>query len=90
MYNKRLITIEEFVHATFDEFYPRNVRKGISFHDAGVSSGDILKDTEKGIDQPEAVKLKEEEEDDNSKKEKDESPTKMDYFPWAQRSSKDH
>lgn len=54
-----------------------------------MSSEDILKDTETGIDQPETVKP-EKEEDDNSEKEKDESPTKMDDLPLAWRSSKDH
>lgn len=63
--------------------------KGISFHDAVVSSKDILKDTKKGIDQPEAVKP-EEEEDDDPEKEKDDSPTKVDDLPLSWRSSKDH
>ena len=89
VYNKRLFTVEEFVHVTFDESYLRNIKKDISFHDASVSSEDILKDTEKGIDQPEAVKL-EEEEDDNPEKDKDESRTKVDDLPLAWMSSKDH
>lgn len=38
VYNKRLLTIEEFVHVTFDESYPRNVRKCIYFHDVCVYS----------------------------------------------------
>lgn len=38
VYNKRLLTVEESVHVTFDESYHRNVGKGIYFHDAGVSS----------------------------------------------------
>lgn len=41
------------MHVTFDESYPRNIGNGIYFHDVGVSSEDILKDIEKGIDQPE-------------------------------------
>lgn len=49
------------MHVTFDEYYPRNIGKCFSFHDAGVSLEDILKDIEKGIDQPEAVKVEEEE-----------------------------
>ncbi|XP_050890376.1 uncharacterized protein LOC127095777 [Lathyrus oleraceus] len=57
--------------------------------DKGVPSEDILKDTEKEIDQPETVKL-EEGEDDNSEKKKDESTTKVDDLPLALRSSKDH
>ncbi|XP_050876014.1 uncharacterized protein LOC127079674 [Lathyrus oleraceus] len=76
VYNKRLFTVKEFVHVTFDESYLRKIKKDISFHDASVSSEDILKDTEKGIDQPEAVRL-EEEEDDNPEKDKDESRTKL-------------
>ncbi|XP_050876013.1 uncharacterized protein LOC127079673 [Lathyrus oleraceus] len=80
VYNKRLFTVDELVQVTFDESYLRNIKKDISFHDAGVSSEDILKDTEKGIDQPEAMKL-EEEEDDNPEKDKDESRTKVDDLP---------
>lgn len=44
------------MHVTFDESYPRNIGKDISFHDTGVSLEDILKNTEKGIDQPKVVK----------------------------------
>lgn len=49
----------------------------------------MLKDTKKGIDHPEAVKI-EEEEDDNSEKEKDESLNKVDNIPLAWRSLEDH
>lgn len=73
----------------FDEFYPRNVKKGISLHDIGVSSKDILNDTEKEIDQPKAVKL-DDEEDGNIEKEKDESSTKVNDLPLGWRSSKYH
>ena len=89
VYNKRLFTVEEFVHVTFDESYLRNIKKDIYFHDASVSSEDIFKDTEKGIDQPETVKL-EEEEDDNPEKDKDESRTKVDDLPLAWMPFKDH
>lgn len=77
VYIKRLVTVNESMHFTFDESYPRNVGKGISFHDTSVSSEDILKDTKKGIDQPEAVKPKDPE------KEKDEIPTKVDDLPLS-------
>lgn len=77
------------MHVTFDESYPRNVRKGISFHDAGVSSEEILKDAEEGIDQPEAV-IPEKEDDNNYEKEKEDSPTKVDDLPLTWRNSKDH
>lgn len=60
-----------------------------SFNNAGVSSEDILKYTEKGIDQPDMVEPKEEE-DEILKKEKDKSPTKMDDLPLTWRSFKDH
>lgn len=49
VYNNRLFTVEESVHVTFDEFYLRNVGRGIPFHDASVSSEDVLKDTEKEL-----------------------------------------
>lgn len=75
------------MHVTFDESYPRNVGKCIYFRDPGVFSEDILKDTEKGIDQPEVVKPEEEEEDDNNEKEKDERLTKIDDFSLPLRSS---
>lgn len=81
--SKRLLTVEEPVHVTFEESYPRNVGKDISFHDACVSLEDILKDAEKGIDQPEAVKP-EKEQDDDPKKEKE------DDLPLIWRTSKDH
>lgn len=83
VYNNRLLTVEDSVHVTFDESYLRNVRKGIFFHDACVSSEDILKDTKKGIDQPKAVKPKEEE-DDNSKKEKERMRVQLKWmiFLW--------
>lgn len=87
--SKRLLIVEEPVHVTFEESYPRNVGKDISFYDAGVSSEDILKDAEKGIDQPEAVKP-EKKEDVDPEKEKEESPTKVDDLPLARRTSKDH
>lgn len=77
VYNKRLLTVEEFVHVTFDESYPRNVRKCISFHDVGISSEDMLNYIKEGIDQPVAVKLEKEEVDD-PEKEKEESLTKVD------------
>lgn len=38
VYNKRLLIIEESVHVTFDESYPKNIGKGVYFHDVGVSS----------------------------------------------------
>ena len=40
--------------------YLRILGKGISFHDVGLSSRDILNDTEEGIDQPESMKHEEE------------------------------
>ena len=42
VYNKRLLTVEESLHVSFDESHPKNVGKGISFDGAGVSSEDIL------------------------------------------------
>lgn len=77
------------MHLTFDEYNPRNVRKGIYFHDEGVSSKYILKDTKQGIDRPEVVKP-EKEEDENSEKEKEESSTKVNDIPLPWRTYKDH
>lgn len=89
MYNKKLLIVEESVHVTFDETYPTNVGKDISFHDAGVFLEDILKDTEKRIGHPKVVKPQKEE-DDNSEKEKDVSPTKVSDLPLICRSSKNN
>ena len=36
-------------------FYSRNVGIGVSFHDIGISSQDILNETEKVIDHPKVV-----------------------------------
>lgn len=44
VYNKRLLIVEESVHVTFDESFRKNVEKGVSFHDVGVCSRDIIKD----------------------------------------------
>lgn len=77
------------MHVTFDESYLRKVRKCISFHDAGVSSEGILKDTEEGIDDPEAVEP-EKEEYDKPVKEKEESPTEVDDLPFSWKTFKDH
>lgn len=30
-YNKRLLIVEESAHVDFDEVYPRNIGKGVSF-----------------------------------------------------------
>ena len=56
--------------------YPRILGKGVSFHDVGVSSRDILDDAEEGIDQPKSVKH-EEEKDNYHEKDEDESSIKM-------------
>lgn len=55
------------MHVTFDESYLRNVKKDIYFHDAGVSSEDILKDIEEGTDHPQVVEPKKEENDEHEK-----------------------
>lgn len=65
------------MHVIFDESHLRNVGKHISFCDAGVSSEDIHKGTEEGIDLLEAMKPREEE-DDKLVKEKEESPNEID------------
>ena len=48
------------MHKLLLMLYLRMLGKGISFHDVGVSSRDILNDTEEGIVQPESVKHEEE------------------------------
>lgn len=68
---------------TFDESYPRKSEKGISFHDVGVSSEDILKETEEGFGHPNVVKP-EEEENDEPVKEKEESPNEVDNLPFLE------
>ena len=89
VYNKILVTVKEYVHVTFDESYPRNVGKGISFHDAYVSLKHMVKHIKERIDQPEVVKP-EKEEYDNPEEEKDESPTKVEDLHIALRTSMDH
>lgn len=77
------------MHVTFDESYLRNFGKGISFHEACASLEDILKDTEEGINHPEAVEP-EKEEDDEPIKEEEESPTEVNEHPFAWKTAKDH
>lgn len=77
------------MHVTFDESYLRNVKKGIPFHDADVSSEDILKDIEERIDHPKSAEP-ENEEDDDPVKEKEGIPTKMNNLPFSWKTSKDH
>jgi hypothetical protein len=89
VYNKRLLTVEESVHVSFDESYPKSVGKGISFVDAGVSTEDILKEAVKEIDQSKTVD-NEEEEDTSHVKEKEEGPAEVNDLPPAWKSSKDH
>ncbi|XP_050919464.1 uncharacterized protein LOC127137007 [Lathyrus oleraceus] len=64
VYNKRLIIVEESVHVSFDEYFPKNVGKGISFNDIGVSLHDILKKSDRGIDQPQTNENDKVEDDD--------------------------
>ena len=89
VYNKRLLTVEESVHVSFDESYPKNVGKGISFDGTGVSSEDILKEAVKEIDQSKTVDS-EKEEDTSHVKDEEEKPAEVDDLPPAWKSSKDH
>ena len=70
-------------------FYLRNVGIGVSFHDLGISSWDILNETEKGIDQPKAVE-REKEENNDCEKEKVEIPAIVDDLSLSYRTSNDH
>lgn len=76
------------VYVTFDASYLKNVEKGVSFHDVGVSLQDTLKEPDQGIDQPKTVEH--EKEDNDYEKEKIESPTAVDILPLTWRTSKDH
>src|ERR1051325_9795024 len=67
VYNKRLLTVEESVHVSFDESNPKNVGKGISFDGAGVSSEGILKEAVLEIDQSKSVDKEEEEDTSHDK-----------------------
>lgn len=63
-------------------FCLRNIGIGVYFHDIGISSQDIPKEIEKGIDQPKAVEH-EKEEDNDCEMEKVEIPTVVDDLPLA-------
>ena len=84
-----MLIVEESVHVTFDESHPKDVGKGVVFHDVGVSSQDILNGTEQGINQPKAVD-NEKKEDDNDEKEKGEIPAAVEDLPFTCKTSKDH
>ena len=73
----RLI-IEESVHVSFGESFQKNVGKGMSFHDIGVSLHDILNEVGEGIDQLQTKSEKVE--DDDHKEEKKESLVAVDNF----------
>lgn len=89
VYNKILFIIEESIHVTLDESYLKNVGKGVFFHDVDVSSQDILKEPEKGIDHPKVVEH-EKEEDNDYEEEMVESLNAVDHLPLAWRTCKDH
>ena len=76
VYNKRLLIVEESIYVTFDETSPNSVGKGSSFHGAFSYTEDILKDTDKGGDQPKTVEI-EKDEDDNQENKDDESQEEM-------------
>lgn len=77
------------MQVTFDESYPKNVGKGVSFQDAGVSSKGIFKDTREGIDHPETVEP-EKEEGEDTVNEKEESPIEVNDLLFSWKISKDH
>lgn len=52
VYNKRPLIVEESVHVSFDESFPKNVGKGMYFNDISVSLNDIINEVDEGIDQP--------------------------------------
>src|ERR1051325_3593960 len=82
VYNKRLLTVEESVHVSFDESCPKNVGKGISFDDTGISSEDILKEDALEINQSKPV--------DKDEYEVEEGTAEVESLPPAWKSSKDH
>ncbi|KAI5391904.1 hypothetical protein KIW84_076634 [Lathyrus oleraceus] len=89
VYNKCLLIVEESIHVSFDESCPKNVEKGTSFDDTGISLEDILKDAVEGNDQPKTVDT-EKEEDISHVKDEEESPTEVNDLPSAWKSSRDH
>ena len=72
MYNKRLLTVEESVHVSFDKSYPKNVGKGISLDGASVSTEDILKETVEEIGQSKTIDDEEEKYTSHTKDEEEE------------------
>ena len=89
VYNKCLLTVEESVHVSFDEFYLKHVGKGISLDGAGVSTENILKETVEENVQSKTIDDKEEKDTSPSKDEEEEQMEAND-LPLAWKSSKDH
>ena len=89
VYNKRLLTVEESVHVSFDESCPKNVEKGISFDGVGVYSVDILKEVVLEIDQSKSVDY-EKEEDTSHDKDEEEGTIEVESLPPVWKSSKDN
>ena len=89
VYNKRLLIVEESVHVTFNDNPLNSIGKGSSFHGVGASTEDILKDTDKGVNQPKSVDVKKDE-DENIENKNNESHGENYGLPLEWRTSKDH
>jgi len=90
VYNKRLKTVEESVHVSFDESYPKNVGKDVFFDDAGISTESILKDQVDMVFEPLPDKGVEEPDDVSKEVIKDEIKTNEENLPDEWKTVKDH
>ncbi|KAI5415607.1 hypothetical protein KIW84_040865 [Lathyrus oleraceus] len=89
VYNKRLHIVEESMHVSFDESYPKIVREGIFVDGAGVTSENIIKDQEEKSVEPNPEKVKEKPNHVSENKE-DDHPINNNDLPLECKSSKDH
>lgn len=89
VYNKRLKIVEESVHVSFYESYPKNVRKEVFSDDAGISTESILKDQDEPRCEPLSVKAVEEPVIVSKEEEKDENETHEDNLPDEWKTVKD-
>jgi hypothetical protein len=89
VYNKRLLIVEESMHVSFDESYPKIVGEGIFIDGSSVPSENIIKDQEEN--NVELHPKKDEEESDHiSEKKEEDHPINNNDLPLEWKSSKDH
>lgn len=90
VYNKRLKIVEESVHVSFDESYPKNVGKDVFFDDAVISTESILKDQDDQSYEPLLAKVVEESGIVSKEEVKDEKETHEENLPDEWKTVKDH